>query len=147
MNELIHVLQNGVSEIDFGLTLNRIALGVFFAISGYHKLFNAERHQAIIDTFKSIGVPFIGFNQWFVPAVEFLGGLSLISGVLAPFAASGLLVICLVASCTDGVKRIQTYKPIDLADVIDDVLYLPEVLYCVGLVLIITSGPGGLTLI
>jgi hypothetical protein len=38
------------------LTLNRLALGVFFAISGYHKLFNPSRHAALTRTLQDDGV-------------------------------------------------------------------------------------------
>jgi len=37
----------GVGWTDLALTLNRIALGAFFMLSGYHKLFNAEAPPSI----------------------------------------------------------------------------------------------------
>jgi uncharacterized membrane protein YphA (DoxX/SURF4 family) len=33
----------GIGWADLTITLNRIAVGAFFMLSGYHKLFNAER--------------------------------------------------------------------------------------------------------
>jgi uncharacterized membrane protein YphA (DoxX/SURF4 family) len=42
-------LFTGVGWTDLALTLNRIALGAFFMLSGYHKLFNAERHRLSIN--------------------------------------------------------------------------------------------------
>lgn len=145
MNHL-SALQYGFGFVPAMLTLNRFALGCFFAISGYHKLFNKDRHATIVKTLADCGVPYLKFNQWFVPSVEFFGGLSLISGILAPFAAMGLIAVCLVASCTDGIKRIRSWAPIDKADVIDDVLYLPEVLYIIGLMIVLAYGPGPLTI-
>jgi uncharacterized membrane protein YphA (DoxX/SURF4 family) len=139
-------LQDGVGAAS-ALTLNRVALGAFFSISGYHKLFNRERHAALIQTLEAQHVPCIPFNQWWVPSVEFLGGLSLVSGILSPLAALGLMVICLVACCTDGRKRVQAYAPIDRADWLDDVLYLPEMLYIVGLLIVLALGPGPLTVV
>lgn len=91
-------------------------------------------------------VPRPGFNQWFVPGVEFSGGLALLFGVLAPLAALGLLVICLVAAHTSGKRRIIANMPIDRADYVDDVLYLPEVLYLVMLLVVVLAGPGPLRL-
>lgn len=142
METILTLMQNGVSAPDFALTINRVALGLFFAISGYHKLFNAGRHSSLVATFKDLGIPMVRFNQWFVPTIEFLGGLSLLSGVLAPLAATGLGTICAVACLTDGAKRVRSYQPIDKADVIDDVLYLPEVLYIIGLAIVVAAGPG-----
>lgn len=143
VSELIQSLQFGFdgSIGEVALTMNRIALGTFFAISGYHKLFNSQRHASVVATLKACNIPFIGFCQWFVPSVEFLGGLSLISGILSPLAAFGLIAICLVATITDGLSRIPGYQPIDKADWLDDLLYLPEVLYIVGL-LVVISHPG-----
>jgi uncharacterized membrane protein YphA (DoxX/SURF4 family) len=46
---MIDILFNGVGWTDIALTLNRIAVGLFFVLSGYHKLFNAERHRALVD--------------------------------------------------------------------------------------------------
>jgi uncharacterized membrane protein YphA (DoxX/SURF4 family) len=40
---LINILFVGVGWTDLAITLNRIAVGTFFMLSGYHKLFNAER--------------------------------------------------------------------------------------------------------
>ena len=61
----------GVGWTDIALTLNRIAVGAFFMLSGYHKLFNAERHRSFVDELKGLGVHAVGFNQWWVPLVEF----------------------------------------------------------------------------
>jgi uncharacterized membrane protein YphA (DoxX/SURF4 family) len=142
MTDLLNLLQHGLNIPLIGLTANRVALGVFFSISGYHKLFNAQRHTALVATLKANKVPAIWFNQWWVPSVEFFGGLSLVSGILSPFASLGLMVICAIAILTDGLKRIPGYNPIDKLDWCDDLLYLPEVLYLVGLVVVIAVGPG-----
>lgn len=152
MYELLNALQFGLDEVtmlpgDMALLVNRVGLGLFFAISGYHKLFNSNRHASLVATLKQCGVPAIGFCQWFVPSVEFLGGLSLISGLLSPFASMGLICVCLVAVLTDGLKRITSYAPIDRADYVDDVLYLPEFLYIIGLSVVLTLGPGRFTLL
>ena len=126
---LIDILFNGVGWTDLAITLNRIAVGAFFMLSGYHKLFNAERRRTFIDELKGLGVPALGFNQWWVPLVEFSAGGGVLIGLLAPLAALGLLVIILIAIATSGRQRIELYKPIDEADRIDDWLYLPETLY------------------
>lgn len=149
MNALLSVLQNGFSALphpyglaleDIALLANRFALGFFFLFSGYHKLFNKQRHATLVATLQSCGVGMLPVMQWFVPSVEFLGGLSLISGILAPFASLGLIAVCSVACLTDGRKRIAGYAPIDAADYCDDVLYLPEFLYIIGLLVVLAFG-------
>jgi uncharacterized membrane protein YphA (DoxX/SURF4 family) len=139
---MIDVLFVGVGWTDLALTLNRIAVGAFFMLSGFHKLFNAERHRLFVDELKGLGVPALGFNQWWVPLVEFTAGGGVLIGLLAPVAALGLLVLILVAIVTSGRQRIKLYKPIDEADRIDDWLYLPETLYAVMLIMVVSAGAG-----
>jgi uncharacterized membrane protein YphA (DoxX/SURF4 family) len=139
---MMDILFNGVGWTDIALTLNRIAVGMFFMLSGYHKLFDAERHRAFADELKGLGVHAVGFNQWWVPTIEFSAGGAVVIGLLAPLAALGLLVIILVAIVTSGRQRIKDYKPIDEADRIDDWLYLPEVLYAFMLIVVVSAGAG-----
>jgi uncharacterized membrane protein YphA (DoxX/SURF4 family) len=139
---MIDPLFTGVGWTDVAHTLNRIAVGAFFMLSGYHKLFNADRHRLFIDELKGLGVPAVGFNQWWVPLVEFTAGGGVLIGLLAPLAALGLLVIILVSIATSGRQRIKLYKPIDQADRIDDWLYLPETLYAFMLIVVISAGAG-----
>ena len=139
---MIDILFNGVGWTDIALTLNRVAVGMFFMFSGYHKLFNAERHRVFADELRSLHVPAVGINQWRVPLVEFSAGGAVVIGLIAPLAAFGLLVIILVAIATTGRERIKAYNPIDRADRIDDWLYLPETLYAFLLILIVSTGAG-----
>ena len=129
------------------LLTNRIALGLFFAISGFHKLFNRERHAQLVATLKSSHIPLIAINEWWVPLAEFAGGLALLTGILAPLAALALAIECMVAVFTDGWKRIASYRPIDRADWLDDLLYQPEMLAIVALLIVVTLGPGPFTLV
>jgi putative oxidoreductase len=149
METVLQILQYGImpdtaamNAVLFGA---RVMAGSFFALSGWHKLTDACRHATLVRTLREAGIPMIGINQWFVPAVELLGGLALISGILSPLAAMGLLIICCVASLTDGLARVYSWQPIDTADMVDDILYLPEVLYAAMLIMIIVYGPGAWT--
>jgi len=139
---MIDIVFAGVGWTGIALTLNRIAVGSFFMHSGYHKLFNAERHRTFVDELKTLGVPALGFNQWWVPSVEFSAGAAVLIGLLAPLAALGLLVIILVAMATSGRQRVNLYKPLDRGDRIDDWLYLPETLYAFMLIVIVSAGAG-----
>ena len=139
---MMDLLFVGIGWTDIAMTLNRIAVGSFFMHSGYHKLFNVERHRSFVDELKALGVPALGFNQWWVPLVEFSAGVAVLIGLLAPLAALGLLVIIVIAMATSGRQRIKALKPIDEADRIDDWLYLPETLYAFMLIIIISAGAG-----
>jgi uncharacterized membrane protein YphA (DoxX/SURF4 family) len=120
----------------------RFALGLFFVLSGLHKLTNKERHTTFVETLRVLGIPHIGILQWFVPGVEFFGGLGVAFGFLTPLAALGLLVICSVALFTSAPTVIASYKPIDPADRIDDWLYQPELIYALMLLYFIAAGAG-----
>jgi uncharacterized membrane protein YphA (DoxX/SURF4 family) len=141
-SDVIDILFKGVGWTDVALTLNRIAVGLFFMFSGYHKLFNAERHRALADELKALGIHAVGFNQWWVPTVEFAAGGAVVIGFLAPLAALGLLVITLVAIARSGPQRINVYKPIDKGDRIADWLYVPEMLYAFMLIMVVSAGAG-----
>src|SRR5271155_5574559 len=139
---MMDLLFVGIGWTDLAITLNRIAVGAFFMLSGYHKLFNPERHRSFVDELKGLGVHAVGFNQWWVPVVGFSAGGAVLVGLLAPLGALGLLVIILVAVATSGRQRINLYKPIDEVDRIDDWLYLPETLYAFMLIIVVSAGAG-----
>jgi uncharacterized membrane protein YphA (DoxX/SURF4 family) len=80
--------------------------------------------------------------QWLLPSVEFGGGSALIIGLLTVLAAFGLFVVCAGAIALDAVKRIRAWQPVDRADWLGDLLYLPESLYCIGLTVVMLAGPG-----
>lgn len=136
----------GAQAPDAALTLNRVALGTFFAIGGYLKLFNASRHATLARTLQDDGVRAVPIMQWLVPSVEFSAGCALIIGLLSTLAAFGLFVVCLGAFALDAVKRINAWHPINLADCVADLLYLPEALYCIGLTVVMLGGPGSWSL-
>ena len=139
---MIDILFKGVGWTDIALTLSRVAVGMFFMFSGYHKLFNPDRHRAMVEELTALHVVAIRINQWWVPSVEFAAGSAVFIGLLTPLASLGLLVIVLVASVTSGRLRIKGYQPIDRADRLDDWLYLPEILYAFMLILFISAGAG-----
>src|SRR5271154_582654 len=99
---MFELLFKGLGWTDIALFLNRVAVGTFFALSGYHKLFNMQRHRLFVDELTGLRVPGVRFNQWWVPFVEFLAGVAVAVGLLAPLAALGLLIIILVAIVTSG---------------------------------------------
>src|SRR4051812_27672215 len=116
----------GANAPEVALTVNRLALGTFFAISGYLKLFNKSRRATLLRTLQDAGVRPLPILQWLVPGVEFGGGCALVMGLLSALAAFGLFVVCAGALASDAVKRIDAWRPLNRADWIGDVLYLPE---------------------
>jgi putative oxidoreductase len=136
------ILLNGVGGTLLASTAMRIALGSFFVFSGAHKLLRKQRHETFVETLRALGIPRIRVMQWFVPGVEFFGGLGVTVGFLTPLAAAGLLVICAVALLTNTPKIIASYKPIDFADRVDDWLYQPELMYAMMLLYFIAAGGG-----
>jgi uncharacterized membrane protein YphA (DoxX/SURF4 family) len=132
----------GAQAPEAALTLNRVALGTFFAISGYHKLFNTARHATLTRTLQDDGVHAVPIMRWLLPSAEFSGGWALIIGFLSVIAASGLFVISAGAIALDALKRIRSWQPLDRADWLGDLLYVPEALYCIGLAVVVLGGPG-----
>lgn len=146
MPNIVHYLIYGSGGVAMMLFIIRASVGLFFVISGYHKLTNHDRHVALAHTLAADRIPLVAEMQWFVPIVELMGGLGVMIGLLAPVAATGLVVICTVACLTDAFKRIPSFKPIDRADEVDDALYLPEVLYILLLLPIVAAGAGSYSL-
>jgi uncharacterized membrane protein YphA (DoxX/SURF4 family) len=138
----VSLITQGVQAPNAALTLNRMALGVFFAISGYHKLFNSSRHATLTTTLEGDDVRDVPIMQWLLPSAEFSGGVALIMGFLSVLAAFGLFLICAGAVSLDAVKRIRAWQPLDRADWLGDLLYTPEALYCIGLTVVMLAGPG-----
>lgn len=146
LQTVLYVLVNGVGDAVLPYLLARVATGLFFVFSGYHKLTNPARRATFVATLQACDIPFISVMRWFVPGVEFLGGIAVAFGFLTPLAALGLTAICVVAAYTDGIRRVRSWGAIDKTDVIDNILYLPEVLYIVLLALFVAGGAGPVSL-
>ena len=139
---MLRHLFTGLGSPELALAINRVAVGLFFLLSGYHKLFDAQRRAALVVTLRSAGFSHVSVLRWLLPCAEFSGGLAVAIGLLSVPAALGLLIISIGATIADGIKRIANWKPIDKADFLDDILYLPEVLYALLLLSVILAGPG-----
>jgi uncharacterized membrane protein YphA (DoxX/SURF4 family) len=145
MNALQNLLVHGVGFGDATLLAIRVSVGAFFVFSGFHKLFNPMRRRDLRATFAADGVR-LPIMMFVVPLGEFLGGLGVTFGALTVFAAAGLSILCIGAVVLDGSKRVRAMQALDRADRIDDVLYLPEVLYVLSLLAVISFGPGAFSL-
>jgi len=138
---LIRFVLLGSSDVEqYAILLVRVALGLFFAISGANKLFVAGRRQAMYQTLVEAKVPFPHAMTYFVSSVEFLGGCLLTIGLLSSLASLALLVNMLVAILTTKLSAMP--KGLSPWNWWDEFLYLPEVLYVLFFVWLICSGPG-----
>jgi putative oxidoreductase len=133
-------LQGNANLEAYAILLVRIALGLFFAVSGGNKLFVASRTQAMYETLVAAKVPLPRRMTYFLSAVEFGGGCLLILGLLSSLVSLALLADMLVAILTTKLSVMP--KGLSPLNWLDDFLYLPEVLYALFFVWLICSGPG-----
>lgn len=124
----------------FSILLARVALGVFFAISGGKKLFVVSRTRQMYETLVGAGIPFPHFMTYFASSVEFIGGCLLAIGLLSSLCSAALIIQMVVAITTVRLATIPSGT--SFLDWLDDFLYLPETMYILILIWLICSGPG-----
>jgi putative oxidoreductase len=134
------ILSGNRSLEEFPVLLARISLGVFFAISGGNKLFVASQHKLMYETIVSAGIPFPYIMTYVVSSVEFVCGCLLIIGLLSILCCMAFIIDMMVAITTVQLATIA--KGLSVVDWLDDFLYLPEVMYIIIFLLLISSGPG-----
>lgn len=126
------------------LALTRMSTGLFFAISGFYKLFTQNGYERMAATMLEAGIPFPLISAYWVAACELLFGILLLAGLMSRLSALVFTVICLVATATDGIHRIP--QGIGAWEWLDWLLYLPEVLYLFLLGFILLLGIDGFSL-
>ncbi len=138
---LIEFALLGSGELEqYAILLVRVSIGLFFAISGANKLFVAGGIKPVYDTLVKAKVPFPQLTSYFVAGVEFVCGSLLAVGFLASPASVALLIDMVVAILTNTLATVP--KGLSRLNWLDDVLYLPEVLYVLFFMWLICSGPG-----
>jgi putative oxidoreductase len=128
----------------YAILLVRVALGLFFAISGGNKLFVAARTKVMYETLVAAKIPFPQAMTYFVSAAELVCGCLLAVGLLSSLASFALLVDMLVAILATHLSG--NPKELSPLNWVDDFLYFPEVLYALFFVWLICSGPGKFSL-
>jgi putative oxidoreductase len=131
----------GSSDLEqYAILLVRVSIGLFFAISGANKLFVAGGTKPVYDTLVKANVPFPHQTAYFVAGVEFVCGSLLVVGFLSTPASVALSIDMIVATLTSALATLP--KGLSPLNWLDDLLYLPEVLYVLFFIWLICSGPG-----
>jgi putative oxidoreductase len=138
---LVQFVLLGRSDAEqYAILLVRVALGLFFAISGGNKLFVPGGTKPVYETLVQAKVPFPRLTAYFVSGVEFVGGSLLTVGFLSSPACAVLSIDMIVAILTNTLSTMP--KGLSPLSWLDDFLYLPEVLYVLFFIWLICSGPG-----
>jgi putative oxidoreductase len=138
---LTRFVLSGRHELEeYAILAVRIALGLFFAISGANKLFVPSQTQTMYETLIAAGVPFPHLMAYFVSSVEFVSGLMLMAGFLTSLACIALMGDMAVAILTTKLAALP--KGVSPPNWLDNFLYLPETLYILFFIWLICSGPG-----
>lgn len=124
------------------VTLIRVSLGGFFFASGYHKAFTDTGFNTMLETLITAGIPIPIQMAIFVSTCEVICGFMLAVGLLTRLSALILMIISTVALATVGVDAI----PPDLSPLAwySWLMYLPETLYILMLLLLAVLGGGPL---
>ena len=140
-NRLVQFVLLGSNDLEqYAILLVRVSLGLFFAISGANKLFVAGARKSVYETLVTAKVPFPRQTAYFVSGVEFVGGCLLALGFLSSPTCLVLLIDMIVATLTSALSTIP--KGLSPLSWLDDLLYLPEVLYVLFFIWLLCSGPG-----
>jgi putative oxidoreductase len=144
VQRLVGVCQQVTAHQWVALLLARLAIGFFFVMSGYNKLF-VQGIGHLRDEFIVYGIPLPLLSAWLDALVQFIGGFALMVGlgtrlwsVLVGFA---MLVASVVVTIPDVIKT-------DIPTAQSSLLfwgwfyYRPEPIYITIFLLLIFFGPG-----
>jgi putative oxidoreductase len=123
------------------ILLARVSMGLFFAISGWNKLFQVANWNGLVAGMVATGLPYPEFLSAFLASVEFYGGSLLTIGFMSTFWAIALAFAMIVAIVTVEIPMVipPGLGPLDW---LDWFLYLPQVMYVLIFLWLIIRGPG-----
>jgi putative oxidoreductase len=125
---------------DLALLLLRLAIGLMFALSGWFKLTDPERREKMAGSLGEAGIP--KALTPIVSAAELLGGVAVVLGFLTLPGALVLLVITVGALVTTAIPKADGKGVHKL----ENVLYAPEMMLAVGLLVLVAVGAGAWSL-
>ncbi len=141
LNEWITIVLQGNKRWEWAtITLARVSLGLFFAISGFNKLFYTENREGLVKVMIEAGIPFPEITAVFLASVELFGGSFLVIGLLSTLCAIALTIAMIVAIVTVELHTIPA--GLTFLDWLDYFLYLPQVMYVVIFLWLMVSGRG-----
>ena len=126
--------------LDPALLLLRLTVGLMFALSGFYKLTDSSRGASMRQTLEKAGFP--GVLARPLSVVELLGGLALVLGLLGALSAAALLAISVVAFVTTTLPKAEGKGVHKL----ENLLYAPEALLSVALLVLVATGAGSWSL-
>jgi putative oxidoreductase len=139
--QLVRFALLGSNDLEqYAILLVRFSIGLFFAISGANKLFVTGGTKPVYDTLVQAKVPFPRQTAYFVAGIEFVCGSLLAVGFLSSPASMALLIDMTVATLTSALSTLP--KGLSPLNWLDDLLYLPEVLYVLFFIWLVCSGAG-----
>ena len=124
------------------LFIVRLCLGIFFILSGFFKIFDSQQHETLFKTLTNSGIPFAAFNAYFIPIIEILAGACVLLGFLTSLVSLILFILMVASLVIDRIASVTAHGGIKL---IENFLYLPEVLYALMFLWLFFSGPGKLS--
>ena len=100
------------SQLNLGLLILRLCLGLFLAYHGYNKVFGAGGLAGTSGWFASMGMKWPKWQARLAASTEIGAGLMLAVGLLTPLAAAGVIGIMVVAIyTTHGKVGFFIFKP------------------------------------
>ncbi len=121
------------SQQDWVALIGRVLLAVIFIVSGWNKI---AGYDGTVSYMQAFGLPAILLPL--VIALELGGGLALLAGVLARWAALALALFSIAAAAIFHS---------DFADQIQMTMFLKNIAIAGGLLLVFGYGPGRLSLL
>ncbi len=96
--------QFGIDQLNLGLLILRLVLGLFLAYHGYNKVFGKGGLSGTASWFASMGMKWPKWQARAAASTEIGAGVMLAVGLLTPLAAAGVIGVMVVAIYTSHLK-------------------------------------------
>jgi len=96
--------QFGIDQLNLGLLILRLVMGLFLAYHGYNKVFGKGGLSGTASWFASMGMKWPKWQARAAASTEIGAGVMLAVGLLTPLAAAGVIGVMVVAIYTSHLK-------------------------------------------